>query len=234
MKQVGIVLAIVLWVTSAAAQVSNALYKEGVRLGNEGKVDEAVGKFQKAVAFEPGNFLYQLKLAYAYDMTSRLPEAHAAYEAALTLKSNSPEANRGLADVLRRLRFFVPAEKAYEKALSLKRNYEEALMGLGILYAEQDQLDKAAGAYLKVCKMNSKNVDAAFKAANVFWREKKYPEAVEYYRKALTLKPDLHDARFGLGLALKEKGDIEGAKVELRKACDAGVKQACKRLLQQM
>ncbi|NOZ02318.1 MAG: tetratricopeptide repeat protein [Deltaproteobacteria bacterium] len=216
----------------AQSHLSNSLYKEGVRLGNEGKVKEAVGRFQKAAILEPGVFLYQLKLAYAYEMLKRYPEAQAAYENAIKAKRRSPEAHRGLADVLRRAGFYKPAEKEYKKALRYRRKYKEALMGLAILYADTKDLDAAAATYLKVFKLFPKNRDAAFKAANVFWQQKKLDDAIKYYRKALALDDGFDKARFGLGLALRDKGDIEGARTELKKACEHGVKQACKRLFQ--
>ena len=52
-------------------------------------------------------------------------------------------------------------------------------------------------------------------------------DAVPFSFKALAIKPDYTEAQFGLGLALKEKGDKEAARVELKKACQAGIKQAC-------
>lgn len=227
-------LSVTLLASSAVAQskISNSLYKEGVKLGNEGKVDEAVDKFQAAAALEPKVFLYQLKLAYAYEILKRYPEAQAAYENAVALKKRSPEAHRGLADVLRRVRFFEPSKTHYKRALKYRKKYKDALKGLAILYAEMEDLDNAAKTYLRVFKTYPKDVDAAFKVANVYWQQKKLDDAIEYYRKAIELDSGYHKARFGLGLALRDKGDVEGAREQLKKACEAGIKQACKRLFQ--
>lgn len=232
MKRLVLAAVLAAWPLAARADIALDLYKEGVKLGNDNKVEEALGKFQKAVSLEPKVFLYQLKLGFAYEMLGRLPEARATYEAALRLQANSPEAHNGLANVLRRTRLFDLAEKEYQAALARKPKYQEAMNGLAVLYGETDQLDKAAEWYVKAFKVNPKDEEPAFKAANVFWRQKKYDDAITWYRKAIELKPDHVDARFGLGLALKEKGDVEGAKVELKKACDGGVKQACKHLFQ--
>lgn len=216
----------------AQSKVATSLYKEGVILGNEGKVEEALPKFQGAVGLEPKVFLFQLKLAYAYEMLKRYPEAHAAYERAIALNPRSAEARRGLADVLRRVRFLDAAEREYREALRLRRDYKEAWVGLAYLYSDRGDLEKAAEAYAQVLKVDPKDADAAFRAGNVLWRLKRYPEAVGYYRKALNLRPDFHDARFGLGITLRDMGDTEGARTELKAACEAGLKQACKRLFQ--
>jgi len=214
------------------SKIAVDLYKEGVRLGNEGKVEEALVKFQKAVALEPKVFLFQLKLAYAYEMLKRYPEAQAAYENAIALNASSKEAWRGLGDVLRRAGFFSRAEDAYKKAIKTSPKYKEAWLGLAYLYGDMEALDKAEEAFVKVLSIDPKDADVAFKLANVYWRSKRLDDAITYYKKALSLKPDFHDARFGLGLTLKEKGDIEGARKELKAACEAGLKQACKRLFE--
>lgn len=216
----------------AQSKVATTLYKEGVVLGNEGKVEEALPKFQGAVGLEPKVFLFQLKLAYAYEMLKRYPEAHAAYERAVALNPRSPEARRGLADVLRRVRFLDAAERQYREALRLRRNYKEALVGLAYLYADRGDLDRSAEVYAQVLRADPKDADAAFRAANVLWRLKRHEDAVGYYRKALQIRPDFHDARFGLGITLRDMGDTDGARRELKAACEAGVKQACKRLFQ--
>jgi tetratricopeptide (TPR) repeat protein len=232
MKRTLVVLAATLWAASAEADMASNFYKEGVKLGNENKFEEALRSFQKAAGLDPRNYLYQLKMGLAYEFLGRLPEARAAYDVTLSIKGDSPEGHAGLADVLRKTRLFDEAEKEYQKALKLKPKNADAMSGLAKLYAERDQLDKAVEMYVKAVKTNPKDHDSAFKAGNVYWRQKKYDDAVAYYKKALDMKPDYVDAQFGLGLALKEKGDTEAAKTALKKACDGGVKQACKHLFQ--
>ena len=61
-------------------------------------------------------------------------------------------------------------------------------------------------------------------------RNKELDEAIDYYRQALKIKDDYSEARFGLGVALEDKGDIEAAMVEFRRACKDGIKPACGRV----
>lgn len=231
LARVVLMVAVLLSCTVALGQSKVALgyYKEGVALGNDNKIEEAIGKFQKAVAFEPTVFEFNLKLAFAYEMQGRLPEARAAYEAAIKLKS-TPEGHRGLADVLRRTRFFEDSEKAYQKAMGMKRNYADAMSGMALLHIERDELDKAAEMFLKVMKIEPKNPDIAYKVAGVYFKAEKWDDAATYYRKAIELKSDKPEAHFGLGTCLLKKGDNEGAKDPLKKACEGGVKKACSEL----
>jgi len=120
----------------------------------------------------------------------------------------------------------------YKRTLALNPTDLKTFYNLSLVYDFKGALPDAEQIATKGLVMNGKDAELPFKAANVFWRQKKYDDAVTWYRKALELKPAYIDAHFGLGLALKEKGDTAGAKDELKKACDGGVKQACKHLFQ--
>jgi tetratricopeptide (TPR) repeat protein len=101
------------------------------------------------------------------------------------------------------------------------------LVGLASIAIDRDDLPAALEWYKKMLKANPKSAEPAFKAANILWRNKDYDGAIGFYRQALEIKPDYTEARFGLGVALKDKGDTEAALVELRKACKDGIKPAC-------
>jgi tetratricopeptide (TPR) repeat protein len=219
---------------SAQSGVSEGFYKEGVKIGevarksgDDARLAEALSRFQKAAALEPKVFKYQLNMAYAYDWLNRLPEAQAAYESAISRGPRAKEAHGGLGDVLRRLKFNDRAEKELKAALAIDRKDFSSHMGLAAIAVDREDLPGALKLYQTALKVNPKSSEAAFKSANILWRQKEYAGAVENYRKALAIKPDYTEAQFGLGLALKEKGDKEAARVELKKACQAGIKQAC-------
>lgn len=211
-----------------ASPVAEKFYKDGVELARNKKMDEAIGKFQNAVAFEPRTFKYHLNLAYAYDWANRLPEAQAAYEVAMKLGKNAIQAVKGHAEVCRRLHIYDLAEKSYRKALKKDSRDMDLVMGLGAALAGQDKLDDALDQYRKAMKMFSKEAQPAFKAANILRRQGELDGAVEYYRKALERDPEHARSEYGLGLVLRQKEDYEGAKKSLESACRKGVKSACK------
>lgn len=55
------------------------------------------------------------------------------------------------------------------------------------------------------------NAMGHYNLGNALWHEGKLAEAVEAYRKAITLKPDYAKAHFNLGKALKDQGKYEEA-----------------------
>jgi len=66
--------------------------------------------------------------------------------------------------------------------------------------------------------MAPSQADSYIKAANQFWKEKKYTEAYDQFSKALAVEPNNLEAQFGLANSLKEQGKLDEAIPEYEKA----------------
>ena len=67
----------------------------------------------------------------------------------------------------------------------------------------------------KVLKVNPNYGQAYELAGHFFWMNRRYSETIQYYRKALELKPDLWTARAQLGITLMQVGQETEAKQQL-------------------
>jgi tetratricopeptide (TPR) repeat protein len=76
----------------------------------------------------------QLNLGLLYLQDSRLPEAEAAFKAALQISPANPIAGDELGIVERKLGKFADAEAAYLRAIAAEPNYAAAHLNLGVLY----------------------------------------------------------------------------------------------------
>lgn len=234
MRVKGIVLSIILGLSLASAgavaqsPIAEKFYKEGVDLAKSKQMDQALAKFQQAVAFEPKVFKYQLNLAYAYEWLNRLPEAQATYETAVKLGKGAVQAVKGHAEVCRRLHIFDMAEVSYRAALKKDKGDIALVMGLAASLTGQGKLDEGLVEYKNAVKQFPKEAQPAFKAANVLRKKGDLDGAITYYKMALERDPAFTKAEYGLGLAQKEKGDFASAKVTLESACKKGIKPACK------
>ena len=65
-----------------------------------------------------------------------------------------------------------------------------------------------------------------FNTAIATMKKSRFAEAVEQWRKALTLDPDDGKARFNLGFSLSETGDLRGAIVEYRRSTELSPEDA--------
>jgi tetratricopeptide (TPR) repeat protein len=76
----------------------------------------------------------QLNLGLLYLHDSRLPEAEAAFKAALERKPTNAVAGNELGIVERKLGKFAQAEEAYQRTIAAEPNYAAAHLNLGVLY----------------------------------------------------------------------------------------------------
>jgi|NGEPerStandDraft_6_1074524.scaffolds.fasta_scaffold07624_2 tetratricopeptide (TPR) repeat protein len=87
----------------------------------------------------------------------------------------------------------------------------------GIGSAQQQQaaspevLAKAAEPLLAQLKTNPKDFDTVVKLGNLYYDGQAYPQAIEYYEKALALQPDNADVRTDLGTAYWYTGNADKA-----------------------
>ena len=72
-------------------------------------------------------------------------------------------------------------------------------------------LAKAAEPLLAQLKTNPKDFDTIVKLGNLYYDGQAYPQAIEYYEKALALQPDNADVRTDLGTAYWYTGNADKA-----------------------
>jgi cellulose synthase operon protein C len=110
-------------------------------------------------------------------------------------------------------------EKAVEEAKKALDMSGEALDALSIL-ATVDWLDDKPGKEWidRVFKINPTYAEAYSTAGHFFVINRRYDEGIQYYRKALEIKPDLWEARAELGVNLMRFGQNKEAREHLE-AC---------------
>jgi tetratricopeptide (TPR) repeat protein len=113
-------------------------------------------------------------------------------------------------------------EKAVEEAKKALDISGEALDALSIL-ATVDWLDDKPGKEWidRVFKINPTYAEAYATAGHFFVINRRYDEGIQYYRKALEIRPDLWAARAELGVNLMRFGQNEEARMHLEQCFNA-------------
>jgi Flp pilus assembly protein TadD len=106
----------------------------GILAAREGKTDEAIGYFQKALQFNPDNAVALQNLGNAYRQKKDWPNAKSALGRSLALNPDDPEANYGLGMVYAQNDDTGRAYDYLQRALAARPAYPEALNNLAILY----------------------------------------------------------------------------------------------------
>lgn len=185
-----------------------SLKNHGNILLNEGRVSEAEHLYRKAIALDPGFMPGHYNLGNALRMQGRFEEALAAYETALRLVPGDYEICMNVGATLIDLGRAADALQAFSRANELMPGAAEPLVNMGLACERLGQMEKSltsGNRSQEAGPLNYGSLNHALQAQN------KLEVAVEYYNKALLIKPDLVVAHNNLGFALQSQGKFDEA-----------------------
>ena len=138
----------------------------GALLFRQGRVNEAILHFRKAVEIDTEQAEPQANLGNALLQNGDLDEAIAQYSSALRVKPNYAEVHYNLGNALLRKGQADEAIAQYEKAIALKPDYANIHNNLGIVLFQKGEVDRAIAQYQRALEINPQDVQAR---ANLAW-----------------------------------------------------------------
>ncbi len=170
---------------------TDKLYKKAVKLSGEGKYEEAISFYDKALEIEPG------------------------WKNALNGKRDAMNA---IGDLLTVQKKYEDAISFYDKTLEIEPGYEKALNGKkeimkarGDLFMSQKKYTEAIYFYNKALKLDGNDINLWNLKGDILFKEKKYEEAIKCYDKIIGFIPDSSKAWYSKGKVLGTAGKIEEA-----------------------
>ena len=188
------------------------------QLKQQGKLDQAVARYRRALALDPDNAEIHYSLGNTFRLQSKMDEAATHYQRAVMLKPNFADAHNNFGNVLRRQGKLDEAAAHYQRAITLKPNFAVAYINLGNAFQDQGAADQAESQYRRALALNPGFAEAHSNLANTLNRQGKLDEAVLEYQRALALKPDYAEAHSNLGTALHNQGKTAEAVGHYRRA----------------
>jgi tetratricopeptide (TPR) repeat protein len=190
--------------TSAAHGDLGNAYKELGRLG------DALGCYDRALALDAGNSDLHYNRATALQALGRFDAALAGYDAALALNPNDPEArnNRGVA--LKELGRYEEALDSLDLALAMVPGYADAHNNRGNVYIELKRFDDALACYDTVIALGAASAETHFNRARVL-QTRDEDAALAAYDQAIALDPGLAKAYNNRALILRRLKRYEEA-----------------------
>jgi protein O-mannosyl-transferase len=138
----------------------------GALLFREGRVNEAIVHFRKAVEIDAEQAEPQANLGNSLLQNGDVDEAIAQYDNALRIKPNYAEVHYNLGNALLRKGRADEAIAEYEKAIALKLDSADVHNNLGIILFQKGEVDQAIAHYQKALEINPQDVQAR---ANLAW-----------------------------------------------------------------
>ena len=214
--------------TELAQEANNS----GAAFLNEGKIDEAIQEFTKAIELNPNNAFAYLHRGSAWLKKGEFNKATEDYAKAIKLNPNDAEDNFDNDDEKIQLNDDEKTEifnalkendtdkviEMLDKLIEKDPNNPTAYMLRGFY---QNEPDKAIEDFNKVIELNPNDAEAYLNRGDASWHKKGEPDkAIEDYTKAIELKPNFIDAYFNRGKVLAEQGKYDEAIEDYRKTTD--------------
>ena len=169
-------------------------------------------------AIQQASFHYGLGYSHLQqgDPTSALREFYEAEK----LNPKDPSNQHGLGMALSAKGRYTDALEHYRKALELDPKYTEVHNAMGATYLEMEKWDEAIQEFQIVLK-DLLYLTPFFVHNNLGWAYYKKGDlnsAIDNYKKALSMKPDLGLAHYNLGLAYRDRKQPDLALASFRQA----------------
>jgi tetratricopeptide (TPR) repeat protein/2-polyprenyl-3-methyl-5-hydroxy-6-metoxy-1,4-benzoquinol methylase len=184
----------------------------------EGKLNEAVAIYQRALALQPNLTELHYYLGNTLRQQNKFDEATAHYRRAVALRPTFAEAHNNLGNALRIQGHLDEAMAYYKKAVALKPDFAEAHNNLGNALQDQGQVEQAAAQYRSALAINPNFVEAHNNLGNSLSRQSNLDEAIIEYKRALVLRPDFAEAHNNLGTVFHDQGKLAEAVAQYRRA----------------
>ncbi|MEG4483666.1 tetratricopeptide repeat protein [Microcoleus sp. D2_18a_B4] len=173
-------------------------HKLGESLQGEGKIDEAIVAYKKAIEVNQNYFGTYHNLGDLYQQKYKLDEAATSYQMAIEQNPGFAWSYHNLGDTLLRQEKFEEAATAYRKALEIEPNFAWANYNLGRVLNQQNKLYEALGYYQRANELNPQLFpldldilrEGLLQSQDAYsrWRAKNCPREADLRQMAETVK----------------------------------------------
>jgi len=191
----------------AGLEQAERCFQEGLQLQKAERLEEAIARYQEAVRLHPGHITAWMNMGVAYSRLNRHMEAEEALKNALRCDEGNVDVLYNLACLYLDTKHIDEAEALFRRVIESDSSYSGAYNNLGHLLKEYRKAYEAALTYFqKTLELSDgQGFDAArayYNMANCHQELMDIPAAIEYYKKAIALAPDLVEAHWNLSHVL--------------------------------
>jgi protein O-mannosyl-transferase len=209
----------------AAAVTANndvAYLNLGVALAAQGRTDEAIASFNRALAAKPFDSGVQYdvynNLGAALARQGKTDEAISYYQKALLLSPELAEAHFNLAAALAGRGNAAEAIRQYKEGLARNPEDFKAHENLAAVLARQEKTDEAIAEYRKALSLAPGSTATLLAVGRLCAEQRKVDDAIGYFTKATAAQPGSFLAHINLGVALAMKGNNDEAILQFKES----------------
>jgi len=190
----------------------------GTALEADGRLDDAIGHYRRAIAFAPDFPPPYNNLATAQRAKGQIADAISTYQQALRLRPQYPEAEYNLANALMDAGKTSEAVEHFQVALRTIPASVDVHNNLGIALMDQGKRDEAIAEFRAALALDPASVQSHLNLGNALGSAHQYDEAIEHFHRASQLNPADASSHYDLGSLFLEIDRLDDAIGEFRAA----------------
>ena len=156
----------------------------------EGRLEEAVSLYERAIAANPKLTRAYTDLISLYGRLQRNSKAEEVYRQAVALDGNDSDAYYNFGVFCFERGRMAEAKAAFDHTVRLQPRHAEALNNLGAIYELEGKWDHAAALYRRAIDANSSYPLAHFHLGRIYANQNKYPLAIAEFERSLDPKTE--------------------------------------------
>jgi tetratricopeptide (TPR) repeat protein len=192
----------------------------GVALEEEGRLEESIQHYRRAIALEAGYAPAYNNMGTALRASGHVGEAVSAYERALELQPDFADAHYNLANALLDQRKPDAAVVHFRRALTSRRDSLDAHNNLGTALAAEGRFDAAIDEFREALRLAPDSAPTHRNLGIALASSGSNDEAFEHLRRAAHLDPRDGQAHYDLASVLLESRQFAAAADEFRAALE--------------
>lgn len=183
------------------------------QLKSQGKLNEAIANYQKALEIQPDFVEVHHQLGEVYFQERKFPEATASCKLALKLQPNFAPAYKTLGNILQAQSRIEEALRAYNKALEIDPEFVEALVNKGTMISKLGQSEDAIACYRNAIELKPDMAAAHWNLGNLLIQLGRTDEGISCWQKASESDPEKFNYQFFQNLAINfgQAGNIDAS-----------------------
>jgi tetratricopeptide (TPR) repeat protein/2-polyprenyl-3-methyl-5-hydroxy-6-metoxy-1,4-benzoquinol methylase len=195
-----------------------ALIDEGNVLEEQGRIPEAMARYDAAVQADPQCARAHLNRGNILFAGAQFDEARSAYQLAISCDSHYASAHFNLGNLNYRAGEFEVALRNYQAAIGIKSDFADAFVAMGNALDSLGRIVEAVESYERALAINPSYAEIHYNLGLLATSQGRHVEAAKHLRRAVELKPDFAKAHHNLGVALSHLDQLDAAEASLRRA----------------
>jgi tetratricopeptide (TPR) repeat protein len=182
-------------------------FDKGVEADHQGRTDDAIQHYLKALSYTPGFYPAHDKLGLAYMVRQNFEAAQPEFEAALKANQNDEQAYFNLANVLFLTQRYPDAEHEIEEGLQRRPDSAFGHFLQGSVYWRTGRPELAEKSLQSALQLDPKMSQAYLQLVNLYLQQKRTPEAIAELEAYLKAFPDTPFSAKARDLLKRLQGD---------------------------